>query len=184
MSDETGRDGTNNDIGGLTVTINDRSIEIAVTGGGRHVIPVGPCSLSEREFERFDPPPASCLTNAIGLVQDHLDDILMETPSVAATPSVVFTGHHAASLGRVEIGADALPDGYRALRSDIDDVFRTLVAETPLQRRSNPGLDDEHTGTVIATCCVTLAIMRRLTLSEAIIIDDHTPRLDRREAVS
>lgn len=166
---------TDTRTGALTVTIHDRSIEIVTSDGGGHVIPVGPVSLNEREFGHLDPPPASCLTNALGLVQDHLDDVLVASPGIAGAPSLVFAGHHAASLARVEVGAEAAPQGYRVQRGDIDEVFRTVVAEPAAQRRANPGLDDDHVDTIIATCCVTLAIMRRLSINEATIVDDHAP---------
>ena len=137
-------------------------------------MPVGPRTIGADEFEGRDPPPPACLTNALGIVHDHLDDILIESPIIAAAPSIVFVGHHAGSLARVEIGADAVPAGYRATRADIEEVFRTMVAEPPEERRANPGLDDDHVGTIIATCCVVLAIMRRLALGEARFVE-HEP---------
>ncbi len=158
---------TNADVGGLTVMIGDASIEIAMTGGGRHVLPIGPATICAGEFERRDPPPPACLTNALGTVVDHLDDMLIESPAIAATPSILFVGHHAESLARVEIGSDAVPDLYLVDRGDLEDVFRTLVSESPDDRLANPGLDADHVGTIIATCCVVLAIMRRLALGEA-----------------
>jgi hypothetical protein len=164
----------NEDPGGLTVTIDDASVEIAMTGGARHAMPVGPRTIGANEFERRDPPPPACLTNALGIVLDHLDDMLIESPIIGAAPSIVFVGHHTASLAHVEFGGDALPAGYLATRDDIEEVFRTMVAEAPQERRANPGLDDEHVGTIVATCCVVLAIMRRLALGEARFVE-HEP---------
>ena len=166
--------GTNLDPGGLTVTIADDTVEVAMTGGARHSMPVGPRTIGDVEFERRDPPPPACLTNALGTVHDHLDDMLIESPIIAGAPSVVFVGHHADSLARVEFGDDVVPAGYRATRGAIEEVFRTLVAEPPGERRANPGLDDDHVGTIIATCCVVLAIMRRLALGEARFVE-HAP---------
>ena len=158
---------TNPDSGGLTVVIGDVDIEIAMTGGPRHVLPIGTSTICAGEFERRDPPPPACLTNALGTVVDHLDDVLIESPSVAATPSIMFVGHHAESLARVEIGGDVIPQVYEVGRGDLEEVFRTLVSESPDDRLANPGLDADHVGTIIATCCVVLAIMRRLALGEA-----------------
>ena len=87
-----------------------------MTGGGTHRLPVGPTTICAAEFERRDPPPPSCLTNALGTVHDHLDDVLIEAPIIAAAPSILFVGHHASSLARVEIGDDHVPAGYRAQR--------------------------------------------------------------------
>jgi exopolyphosphatase/pppGpp-phosphohydrolase len=179
MSD-TGSDANphaNPDPGGLTIAIEDSLVEIAMTGGGRFVLPVGPLTIAVNEFERRDPPPPSCLTNALGTVHDHLDDILIESPILAATPTIVFVGHHAISLARVEVGADHVPAGYRATRADIEEVFRTVVGESIDDRAANPGLDGDHVGTIVATCCVVLAIMRRLALGEASFADE--PASDR-----
>jgi uncharacterized protein len=157
----------NPDAGGLTVAIEDSTVEIIMTGGARFVLPIGPSTICAQEFERRDPPPPSCLTNALGTVQDHLEDVLIESPIVAAAPSILFVGHHADALARVEIGDDHIPAGHRATRGDIEDVFRTVVGESASDRLANPGLDRDHVGTIVATCCVVLAIMRRLAFGEA-----------------
>ncbi len=152
---------------GVTVTIHDRRTVLESIDGGTHTIPVGPVSLVEDVFERRDPPATADLTNALGVVHDHLEDILIEAPDVAGTPSIVFAGHHGRSLAQVEIGAVDVPEACRIERAAIDDVFRTIVAERPEARRHNPGLDDAHLGTIVATCCIVLAIMRRLALHDA-----------------
>lgn len=165
----------NTEPGGLTVRIDDRRIEVAMTGGGEFTIPVGPTLLVETALERADPPAPHMLTNALGLVQDHLDDLIIEAPSIAATPSVVATGTHALAMARVEIGAEVVPDGYALHRSDADEVFRTLAVEPVADRRHNPGLDDAHVESIIGTCCVILGIMRRLDLSSIAVRPDDRP---------
>jgi exopolyphosphatase / guanosine-5'-triphosphate,3'-diphosphate pyrophosphatase len=159
------------DDDGLTVTIHDRRTVLEMTGGGTHTIPVGPVSLVDDVFEGRDPPATAQLTNALGIVHDHVDDVLIEVPTVAATPSIVFGGHHARALAQVEIGSVDLPDVCRIERAAIDEVFRTIVAEPPAERRHNPGLDDAHLDTIVATCCIVLAIMRRLALHDAVFAD-------------
>ena len=150
--------------GTLMVHIDDRSLTIEVVGGAVHTLPVGPLTLLDGPLLGGDPPPPASLTNALGLVQDHLDDLFIEAPSIAATPGVVATGPHAEALARVEIGADEIPVGYELIRADADEVFRTLAVETITERRHNPGLSDDHVESILATCCVILGIMRRLEL--------------------
>lgn len=150
--------------GTLRIHIHDHTLTIEVTGGAVHTLPVGPLTLLEGPLHGSDPPPPASLTNALGLVQDHLDDLLIEAPSIAATPGVVAAGPHAEALARVEIGADVIPAGYELLRADADEVFRTLAGETSTERRHNPGLPDGHAESIVATCCVILGIMRRLEL--------------------
>lgn len=151
--------------GSLRIAVNARSIDIAMVGGAEWSLPIGPESLVERELERAKRPAPEQLTNALGIVIDHLDDVVRESPMVMDAVDVVVTGEYAMMLGRVELGDDTMPNGYRLQRVDADEVFRTLVAETVSDRLHNPGLDPSHVELIIGTCCVTLAIMRRLELT-------------------
>ena len=150
--------------GALRVTIDDYALVVEVEGGGVHTIPVGPATLLEGPLRGSDPPLPADLTNTLGLVQDHLDDLLIEAPSIAATPSVTAAGAHAEAMARVEIGAEEIPLGYELQRPDADEVFRTLAVESAADRRHNPGLPDGQVESIVATCCVILGIMRRLDL--------------------
>ncbi len=150
--------------GTLRVTIDDHALVVDVDGGGTHTVPVGPATLLDGPLRASDPPLPADLTNALGLVQDHLDDLLIEAPSIAATPAVIAAGPHAEAMARVEIGADEIPIGYELHRADADEVFRTLAVEDAADRRHNPGLPEEHVESIVATCCVILGVMRRLDL--------------------
>lgn len=155
--------------GSLEIDITDRAIGIEMIGGGTWSLPVGPMTLVERELERADRPAPEQLTNALGIVSDHLDDVLRESPMVLDAPNVVLVGSHAAALARVELGTDLVPDGYTLERADADEVFRTLVAEPVSERRHNPGLPPGDVESIIGACCVVLAIMRRLELTQVSI---------------
>lgn len=156
--------------GGITIVIDDRSTSIEMTGGGSWTIPIGPQSLVERELERALRPSPEQLTNALGIVADHLDDVLRESPIVAAAPAVAIAGHHAHVFACVEVGDDVLPAGYVLERVAADEVFRTLVAEPVAERVHNPGLPADDVESVIGTCCVVLAVMRRLDLASIDIV--------------
>ena len=158
--------------GSLTVAMDDRETTISMVAGGEWTLPIGPVSLVDRELERADRPAPAQLTNALGIVADHLDDVVRESAMVLDAPTIVFTGRHAVGLGRVEFGAEALPADYTLARVDADEVFRTLVAEPIADRLHNPGLDPADVETVIGACCVVLAVMRRLERSEIMIIAD------------
>jgi len=165
--------------GTLTVTIRDHELHIEVTGGGIHTLPVGPLTLLAGALNDGDPPPPASLTNALGLVHDHLDDLLIAAPSIAASPVVVVVGHHAEAMARVEIGSADIPTGYELLRADADEVFRTLAVESAPERRHNPGLPDDHVESIVATCCVILGIMRRLELRAVRITNEPTRSTER-----
>ncbi|HYN32900.1 MAG TPA: hypothetical protein VES40_09760, partial [Ilumatobacteraceae bacterium] len=147
----------------VTVRIDDRSTEVMVDGA-TFTVPIGPLTLFEGPLEQADPPSPAHLTNALGLVADHLDDIIIAAPSFAAAASVSAVGPHVEAMARVEIGDSQIPAGYRLRRSDADEVFRTLATEPVVDRRHNPGLDDGYVESIIATCCMILGVMRRLDL--------------------
>lgn len=160
--------------GDLAIRIDDHSVAIEMTGGGSWTMPVGPITLLDGELERADPPRPANLTNALGTIHDHFDDIIVQAPSVLAAASVVFSGRHAAGLARVELGHDQIPAEYQLLRADADEVFRTLVAEPNVERRFNPGLTEDFVESIIATLCIVLSIMRRLDLGTVSITVDET----------
>jgi len=162
----------NREPGGLTIAILDRTVTVTVTGGDSYELAIGPLSLLDGPLENANPPSAIHLTNALGMVQDHFDDIIIEAPTIADTPSVVAIGNHAVVLAHVEVGKHALAPGYKLERAAADEVFRTLVAEPIGQRRFNPGIDEHHVASIIGTCCVILGIMRRLDLQELEIADE------------
>jgi exopolyphosphatase/guanosine-5'-triphosphate,3'-diphosphate pyrophosphatase len=164
--------------GTLTITVDDHALVVDVTGGGGHTVPVGPLTLLAGPLNGGDPPAPADLTNALGLVHDHLDDLLIEAPSIAAAPAVILVGRHAEAMALVEIGTHLLPAGYELRRPDADEVFRTLAVESLADRRHNPGLPDEHAESIIATCCVILGIMRRLDLRTVGIGGQPATRLD------
>ncbi len=43
-------------------------------------------------------------------------------------------------------------------------MFRALATEGRADRLANPGLDPDRVDTVLGTCCVVVAVMRRLQL--------------------
>lgn len=156
--------------GSLLVRLRDREIDVELVGGGSWMLPIGPVSLTERELERADRPAPEQLTNALGIVTDHLDDVVRESAMVLEAPDVIFSGPAAVMVARVELGSDDVPDDYRLGRSDADEVFRTLVAETIADRRHNPGLAADSVETVIGSLCCVLAFMRSLELTDVGVV--------------
>ncbi|MEO1058072.1 MAG: hypothetical protein AAFY28_14270, partial [Actinomycetota bacterium] len=116
-----------------------------------------------------DPPHPADLTNALGLVADHLDDVLIEAPSLLAPADVAITGEHAEQLARVERGSEQLPPTLRLRRDEIDEVFRTVATESRDDRQHNPGLGGAYIDAIVGTCCVVLAIIRRLELDDVAV---------------
>jgi len=153
--------------GSLIAHIGEQSIHLTMVGGGEWTLPIGVVSLVDGPLERADRPRPEHLTNALGAVTDHLDDVLIESPIVGAATQLALAGPHAAMIARVELGVSEVPTDYVLERVDADDVFRTLVAEPRDERLHNPGLDADHVDTIIAACCAVLALLRRLDLQRA-----------------
>lgn len=157
--------------GGLMLTLRERDADLRMVGGGGWTLPTGIETLLEGELA--DPPrgrPApEQLTNALGRVHDDLDEVIIEAPIVAAAPSLTVVGDHGVMLARVEIGRDDVEVPLALARRDVDEVFRTIVAEPPSERVDNPGLDPDHVESIVATCCYVLAILRRLGLDTVTI---------------
>ena len=129
--------------------------------GSSFVAPVGPHFLTEHELVS-DPPRPEELTNAIGAMLDHLDDLVRETPG-SLDAAVSITGPEVRAIAAVEAGY--MPDLPMVLsREAVEDVFRTLATEPSGDRRRNPGLSPDLVATVVGGCCIVVAIMRRLQL--------------------
>lgn len=156
--------------GSLVATIGDRAIELAMLGGATWTVPIGVSDLVDGPLERADRPRPEQLTNALGAVTDHLDDVVIEAPIVASAPALVLAGPHAEMVARVELGSDVVPDDYTLDRSDADEVFRTIVAEPRSERIDNPGLDADHVDSVVGALCAVLALLRRFDLHDARVV--------------
>jgi hypothetical protein len=127
---------------------------------------IGPQSLVVGPLAGHDPPRPEQLTNALGEVADEFEDLVLAHPEIADITDVSFSGDEATALARVEAGVDDIELPHHAARTDLEEVFRVVATETSAQRRLNPGLPAEHVETIVATCCIVLAVMRRLHLDE------------------
>jgi hypothetical protein len=156
----------------LAVTLD---IDVAPTlttfhhAGRDLVIPVGPTTLLDQELVDPDPPAPAQLTNALGVVSDHLDDVLREAPGITSARDVRLLGDEPWHLARVERGGE-LPGMTVALeRAAAEEVFRALATERRADRLHNPGLDPRRVDTILGTCCLVLAVMRRLRLDRVLV---------------
>ena len=151
--------------GSLRMLIDDHHVEIEMVGGATHRMPLGPRTLVAGPLSDGDPPLPASLTNALGLVADHVDDLLIEAPGLAEASSVTLVGFHPLVVARVELGRDDVPGDYVLTREAADEVFRTVALESVDERRHNPGLPTSEVESIVGTCCVILGVMRRLDLT-------------------
>ncbi len=152
----------------LVVDIGGGSTEFMVGDtdlAGVISIDVGAGRLTERELHS-DPPRPEELTNAIGLVWDHLDDVLRELPGAADAGTIVGLGGSVRVAASVELGLpvydSAAVHGFRFSRAAVEDTFRTLATERLADRLHNPGLPADRAEVIVGGCCVMVAVLRRL----------------------
>jgi len=147
----------------IVVVGADRSV--FTSDSGVWTIPIGDAMTFAS-----DPPNAEELSNVIGAVQDHVEDVIRGLPDVFDGP-VEVSGAGVAAVADVEIGAAAaLP--FVLGRDAAEDVFRTVATERRARRALNPGLRPALVDAVLGASCIVVALMRRLHLDEVRIVDD------------
>jgi len=130
-------------------------------------IPIGVLSLAA--MLQADPPLPEELTNAIGLIVDHLDDVTRELPAAAFADTLEICGLGIDALAAVELGATpTLP--FLLGRDAAEEVFRTLATEAAADRSRNPGLQAELVHTVLGACCAVVGVMRSLHVPSVTVV--------------
>jgi exopolyphosphatase/guanosine-5'-triphosphate,3'-diphosphate pyrophosphatase len=156
------------DIGGASTELmaGTETLDFAVS------IPFGAVNITEAELHR-DPPRPEELTNAISLVSDAVDDIAHNYPLIGHVERVVGVAGTIVTVAAVEVGQKTFdPSALHKLklsREAIEDVFRTLATEPLSDRVFNPGLPRDRADIIVGGCCVLVAVMRRLQISELIV---------------
>ena len=161
----------------LVVDIGGGSTEFAVgtsTAEGVHSMNVGAVRLTELVLHH-DPPQPEELTNALGLVEDRLDDALRAVPAAEDARTLVGVGGTITSMAAIEIGLAVYDRDrvhrFRLSRAAAEDVFRTLATEPLADRKHNPGLQPDRADVIVGGCVVLVGIMRRLHATELIVCD-------------
>lgn len=146
----------------LTVDVG-ADATVVQCGTYTHEIPWGHANLTDR-WLRDDPPRPDALTNALGTVVDHLDDLIRLRPEVVDVDIWTFTGPTIASLAALEAGATVTTETHEYPRAAAEEVFRLVATESGRERAQNPGLPSHHVEVIVAASCIVQACMRRLRL--------------------
>ena len=153
------------DIGGGSTeyTVGTESIEIFAS------IPFGAVTSTDSHISSDLPRPED-LTNLIGAVSDELEDITRDHPVVGSQMRTVGVAGTIVTIAAVELGLHEFDDsalhGMSLSRDAAEDVFRTVATEPLALRVQNPGLGSDRADIIVAGCCILVATMRRLHLSE------------------
>ena len=133
-------------------------------GSAIHDVPWGSRNLTARWLDDDDPPRPDALTNALGTITDHLDDLLRLQPGVVDVAEWQFSGDTIGSLASLEVGRTLTATSIDFPRAVAEEVFRLVAIEPAADRAHNPGLPASHVAEIVATCCIVQASMRRLHL--------------------
>jgi exopolyphosphatase/guanosine-5'-triphosphate,3'-diphosphate pyrophosphatase len=156
------------DIGGGSTELVVGTTELeAVTS-----LDVGCVRLTEAEL-LHDPPQPEELSNALSLVDAHLDDVLRTMPTVAEAKTFVGLAGTITTVAAVEIGLAvydrAQTHHFHLTHAAAEDVFRTLATEPRADRIHNPGLEEARADVIVGGCCVLVGIFRKFGFDECLV---------------
>ena len=131
------------------------------------------CVRMTEKFLHHDPPLAEELSNALSVVEQHLDDVAREVPGAGDVERFVglagtVTTIAAVELGLAEYSRDAIHH-FVLTQAAAEDVFRTLATEATEARRHNPGLDPGRVYVIVGGCCVLVGIFRYFGFEECVV---------------
>lgn len=131
------------------------------------------CVRITEAWLHHDPPTAEELSQAISVIDIHLDDVIREIPQLGQARTFVGLAGTVSNTASVELGLARYDrDQIHHLvlsRAAIEDVFRTLATETVEERKENPGLEPQRADVIVGGLCVLVAILRRFGLSECLV---------------
>ena len=127
-------------------------------------LPVGLGHLLTSWLDDGDPPRPAALTNALGDVTDHVDDVVRERPEAEALTEIAVSGELAHSIARLETGTDDPAMPYWLDRDTAEELFRLVATESRDDRAHNPGLPSSDVDSVLAALSTVVAVIRRLGL--------------------
>jgi exopolyphosphatase / guanosine-5'-triphosphate,3'-diphosphate pyrophosphatase len=161
----------------LVVDIGGGSTELAVgqtAAEAVHSLDIGSVRLTEMVLHH-DPPQPEELTNALGIVEDRLDDVLRLMPAAEDAPTLAGVGGTVTTVAAVEIGLATYDRDrvhhFSLTRAAAEDVFRTLATEPLADRVHNPGLQPGRADVIVGGCLILVAVMRRMHAAELLVCD-------------
>lgn len=142
----------------LSIAFDAREIVFS-SDDATYTVPVGVDTLSA--MIGGDPPQPEELINAIGLLMDHIEDVIREVPTAAGADRIECSGVGLGTIAAVEVGGLA-ESPFLLTREAAEEVFRTLATEKASDRALNPGLPATEVHQVLGVCCAVVAVLRAL----------------------
>jgi exopolyphosphatase/guanosine-5'-triphosphate,3'-diphosphate pyrophosphatase len=161
----------------LVVDIGGGSTELAVGAAAAdavHSLDIGSVRLTETVLHH-DPPQPEELTNALGIVEDLLDDALRVVPDAEDARTLAGVGGTVTTVAAIELGLATYDRDrvhhFSLTRAAAEDVFRTLATEPLADRVHNPGLQPGRADVIVGGCLILVAVMRRMHAAELLVCD-------------
>lgn len=162
----------------LHLHVTTDTLEVS-SGAVRASLPLGSQRIVRRWLTDDDPPRPEALTNALGEVVDHLDDVVREHPAIAEAGGAVVTGVGIWAIAQLESGLDEPAAPFTLDRETAEEIFRLAATERRDDRRHNPGLPSGDVDLVLGSLCVVIGAMRRLSIRNVTVgRPDAPPRSD------
>jgi len=159
----------------VVIDIGGGSTEFAVGGSelqGSVSVDMGCVRITEK-FLHGDPPGPDELSNALSVVEQHLQDVQRVLPQVAAPTRFIGLAGTITNVAAVEIGLRTYdPDlihHFVLSKAAAEDVFRTLATEALVDRVHNPGLERERADVIVGGCIVLVQIFRTFGFVECLV---------------
>lgn len=159
----------------VTIIVEGATTTFRFADGVSIDTPIGPAAIVATDLAGAgDPPAPAALTNALGTVADHVDDVVLARPDLLRSELAIH-GAEIWHLVTVEAGTPIEDPVVELTRSAAEEVFRTLATEPVAARLHNPGLDPARVVTVLGACCLVLGIVRRLQRDRMHVVRDCPP---------
>jgi exopolyphosphatase / guanosine-5'-triphosphate,3'-diphosphate pyrophosphatase len=131
------------------------------------------CVRLTEKLLHSDPPTPEELSNAVGIVHEHLKDLQREMPVVDEARKLVGLAGTVATMAAVEIGLTTYDRDrihhFVLTRRAAEDVFRTLATERRADRVHNPGLEEARADVIVGGAVILVTIMRHFDLEECLV---------------
>ena len=131
------------------------------------------CVRITEAWLHHDPPTAEELSQALSVIDIHLDDVARAIPDLSEARTFVGLAGTVSNTASVELGLQEYDRSrihhFVLSRSAVEDVFRTLATESVEDRKDNPGLESQRADVIVGGLCVLVATMRRFGLGECLV---------------
>lgn len=131
------------------------------------------CVRMTEAYIAHDPPRPEELSNTLGIVAQHLEDVAREAPLTRSATRFVGLAGTVSTVAAVEIGLASYDRDrihhFVLTKPAIEDVFRTLATEALADRIHNPGLEEQRADVIVGGCCVLAAVSRFFGINEMIV---------------